>query len=129
MSAGAVLRAALLARLRDDPAVAVTRVVEGASARGTVPFASLRDLGATDWGTKDRAGREVRIAVTVRDDGETPVRAEAIAGAAEAAVLAMPRELPGWRVASAVTVRTMVSAQGEGRWAAQVDFRVRMLAD
>lgn len=127
MSAVAAVRAAVLARLRDDPAVAVNRVWDGADRRGSVPYAVLRDVVASDWGTKDRDGREVRVGVTVRDEGESPARATMLAGAAEAALLTLPRDLPGWRVASVVPVRTVVLAEAQGRWAALVDVRVRVL--
>ena len=128
MSAGATVRAAALAALRDDPAIVVNRVIDGAQARGTPPYVLLREVIAIDWGTKDRAGRELRVGVTVRDAGETPARVEALAGAVEAALLAMPRDLDGWRVASLVPVRCAVLAEGEGRWAALIDVRARVLA-
>lgn len=128
MSAVAAVRAAVLARLRGDSAMAVNRVWDGADRRGSVPYAVLRDVVASDWGTKDRDGREVRVGVTVRDEGESPARTGALADAAEAALLSLPRDLPGWRVASVVPVRSMVLAEAQGRWAALVDVRVRVMA-
>ena len=128
MSAAATVRAAALARLRGDPAVAVNRIFDGADARGTAPYAVLRDVTATDWGTKDRAGRELRLGITIRDEGETPARAEALAGAAEAALLDLPRDLAGWRIASAVPLRCAVVAEAQGRWGVLVDVRIRVLA-
>ena len=131
MSAVVAVRGAALARLRAG--LAVNRVWDGADGRGTAPYAVLRDVVAVDWGTKDRAGREVRVGVTVRDEGETPARCETLAAAAEAALLDLPRELSsegaGWRVASVVPVRCAVLGEGQGRWAGVVDVRVRVLAD
>ncbi|WP_235532713.1 tail completion protein gp17 [Sphingomonas sp. Leaf412] len=130
MSAVAAVRGAALARLRG--ALAVNRVWDGADGRGTVPYAVLRDVVAVDWGTKDRAGREVRVGVTVRDEGGTPARCETLAAAAEAALLDLPRDLSGaesdWRAASVVPVRCTVLGEGQGRWAGIVDVRVRVLA-
>jgi hypothetical protein len=120
------MRAAVLARLRER--VAVTRVFEGAGAQGTVPFLTLRDWSTGDWGTKDRAGRELRIGVAVRDAGESGARAEALAAAAEAALLSLP-SVPGWRVVTAVPVRSVLLSEGAGRWAALVDVRVRIMAE
>lgn len=128
MSALAAVRAAALVRLRGEAALTVNRVWDGADGRGTVPYAVLRDVIASDWGTKDRAGREVRVGVTIRDEGEAPARATALAAAAEAALLDLPRGLTGWRVASVVPVRSAVLAEGQGRWAALIDVRVRVLA-
>ena len=129
MSAIAAVRAAALARLRGEAAVAVNRVWDGADRRGSVPYAVLRDVIASDWGTKDRDGREVRVGVTVRDEGESPARATMLAAAVEAALLDLPRDLTGWRVASVVPVRCAVLAEAQGRWAALVDVRVRVMAD
>jgi len=50
------------------------------------------------------------------------------AGAVEAAVAGLPRDLDGWRVASVVLLRSSVVASGKGAWAAMVDHRVRVLA-
>ena len=125
MSAAVALRAAVLAQLR---AIAgVQRVADGAGAKAAMPHVTLRDIAATDWGTKDRAGREARVGVTVRDDHPLPARIEGIAGAVEAALLALPRDLPGWRIVTVVPVRCAVLGEGTARWAAMVDVRVRML--
>ena len=126
MSAAATLRAAVLAQLRT--VAGAQRVADGAGAKAAaVLHVTLRDIATTDWGTKDRAGREARVGVTVRDDHQQPARIEGIAGAVEAALLALPRDLPGWRVVTVVPVRCAVLGEGTARWAAMVDVRVRML--
>lgn len=134
MSAGSVVRAAVLAALRGDAVIAAqaNAVAEGEAARVTAPYVRLRDVAESDWGTKDAAGREVRVGVTVRDAGEGAGRAQEIADAAEAAVAGMPSDLGGWRVASLVLVRRVTLDEGRGdgagRWAVMVDWRVRVLA-
>lgn len=125
------MRAGVLARLRER--VAVTRVFEGAGTKGTVPFLTLREWSASDWGTKDRAGRELRIGVAIRDEGESGARAVALAADAEAALLSVPG-VAGWRVVNVVPVRSAllnegVGTVGAGRWVALVDVRVRMMAE
>lgn len=125
-SAGAAVRAGVLARLR--AVGGINGVWEGAGVSAAAPFLVLGDVVASDWGTKDAAGRELRVAVTVRDRGDTPARVEGIAAAVEAAVAGLPRDLGGWRVASVVLVRSNVVAAGKGAWAAMVDHRVRVLA-
>ena len=126
VAASAAVRAAVLARLRDIGGI--NGVWEGTGASAAVPFLLLGDVVASDWGTKDAAGRELRVAVTVRDRGDSPVRAGVLATAVEAAVAGLPRELDGWRVASMVLLRSSVVASGRGQWAAMVDHRVRVLA-
>lgn len=131
MSAAVALRAALLAALRGEPAVAarVNAVAEGEPVQATPPVALVQDLASVDWGTKDRAGREIRVAVIVRDAGDTPARAGEIADAIEQAVAGMPRDLPGWRIASVVMIRARTGAEARGRWSASVEHRFRLLAN
>ena len=121
----------MLAGLRGDPAVggALNRVGDGPAAKATVPFAVLGDAIATDWGTKDMAGRELRVSLTIRDAGDSSARVQALAAGAEAAVAALAPDLDGWRVVSVALVRSAVLAEAPGRWAAAIDWRVRMLSN
>ncbi|SEL13620.1 Protein of unknown function [Sphingomonas palmae] len=127
VSAAAAVRAGVLARLRGVGGV--NGVWEGAGVSAAAPFVLLGDVVASDWSTKDAAGRELRVAVTVRDRGDSPVRAGELAAAVEAAVAGLPRALDGWRVASVVLLRSSVVASGKGAWAAMVNHRVRVLAE
>ena len=131
MSAEGVLHAALVAALRGagDFGGVLNGVFEGPAVRASAPYAEVQPLVAVDWSTKDRAGRELRPAVTIRDAGETPARLHALIGAACAAIEAMPRDLDGWRVASLVFARSRMLAEAPGRWAAVVEYRVRVLAE
>ncbi len=122
--ATAALRAAALAALR---AIGVTRVFDGTAPRAAVPYALLRELAATDWGSKTHDGRELRLGVTIRDEGESGARAERLAAAAEAALLALPPLAGTWQVVSVAPVRLALVAEAPARWAALVDVRVRML--
>lgn len=130
MSAAARLHAALAAALREGGGLAaLTAVFDAPPVRAALPHATVEETVLADWGTKDMAGREGRAAVTLRDGGERPARLRALAGAAEEAVLAMPRDLGGgWRIASLVFVRGRIAREGSG-WAATSEFRVRMLKE
>ncbi len=127
--AGSALRTACRHVLRDDPVLkaALNGVFEGPAVRASHPYAEVAETFATDWGTKDRRGREVRLAVLLHDAGETSARLVDLAEAVEAAVLAMPRDIGGWRIASLVFVRSRIAGERPGRWLASVEFRVRVL--
>ena len=131
MSAESVVHEAFLAALRASAAFggAINGVFEGPVVKATAPFAEVQPLIAVDWSTKDQAGRELRPAVTIRDAGETPARLQALIGAACAAIEAMPRSLEGWRVASLAFSRSRMVREAAGRWAATVEYRVRVLAE
>ncbi|MBN2972938.1 DUF3168 domain-containing protein [Roseomonas aeriglobus] len=128
--ATAAARTALATLLRADPVLAATLngVVEGPAVRASTPYAEIGEAVAGDWGTKDRAGRELRLAVILRDAAETSTRIGTLVTAVEAAVPGLSRDLPGWRVASIAFLRSRIAGDGPGRWIAAVEFRVRMLA-
>ena len=49
-------------------------------------------------------------------------------GHAEDAIAAMARDLPAWRVASNVFLRSLVARDPAGPWAGLVEYRIRVLA-
>ena len=126
MTAEAAVQAAALVALR--ALAGLNGVYLAPPVKATVPYAELGDLLSGDWSVKDRAGRELRLAVTVRGAGDTPERVQALAGAVGAAIAGLPRDLAGWRVASVVLLRSRLSGGPPGRWAALVEYRVRVLA-
>ncbi|WP_084582258.1 tail completion protein gp17 [Sphingomonas azotifigens] len=122
----AALRAALAGQA--SLAAQTNGVFDAPPVRELRPYLLIDDPVMTDWSTKDQDGREVRIAVLVRDTGQARQRARALAGAVEAAVAAMPAALgDGWRVVSRVLLRTRIVAEDAATLSAIVEFRVRML--
>lgn len=123
------VRATLVAALKGDAVLAarLNGVFDGPAVRASEPFAEVREMLAGDWGTKDARGRELRVAVSVRDAGETPERLGMLADAVERAIEGMARDLNGWRVASAAFVRRRTAGEGLGRWLAVIEYRVRVL--
>lgn len=96
--------------------------------RAAFPYATVDAGLETDWGHKSGAGREVRLAVTLRDSGERPERLGRLALEAEAALAQLGTELEGWRLVSFAFLRSRLLPDGERRWAAVLDYRARMLA-
>ena len=62
------------------------------------------------------------------DDGESATRLSNLMSHVEDAVLAIPRDLPDWRIASLMFLRSMVVRDPAGPWAGLVEYRVRLLA-
>lgn len=130
MSAHSVLVAALVAALEEHHSLmlAISKVFDAPPVRAVRPYAEIEDAVLSDWSTKDFMGREGRVGVMLRDQGASPQRLRGLVGEVEAAVLSLPRVLgEGWRVASLSMVRSRVLREGEGRWTALCEFRVRML--
>ena len=85
------LRAALIAWLTADPALAdINIVTEESPVRAPVPWLGLAASASTDWSTKDRTGREVRVALELHLRGDNPATAATLARAVEARIAAMP---------------------------------------
>ena len=125
-----LLQAAIKAALEDHAplAGAVTAVFDAPPVRAALPHALVEEAVLTDWSTKDMTGREGRVTILLRDGGERPARLRALAGAAEDAIEAMPGALgEGWRIVSLVLLRSRIVREGDSRWMAASEYRVRML--
>ena len=124
------VQAAIAEALRNSvPVMAgVSGVYDGPPSRAAFPYIALSDGSGSDWSTKTAPGREIRVALTVWDDGDEASRLSSLMGHVEDAIAAMPGDLPGWRITSCVFLRSMVVRDAAGPWAGLVEHRVRMLA-
>lgn len=95
--------------------------------RATPPYLVVGEVLAADWSTKTEAGRELRLAVTIHEEAGRAERFDGLMAGAEAAIAAMDRDPPGWRIASLVFLRARV-VRGEGPWAGLIEYRARLLA-
>jgi hypothetical protein len=129
-SAMHALQAAAVSALAAHPVLAnaLTGIYDGPPPRAVFPYVAINDGIVSDWSTKTGVGREIRFAITVWDDGESATRLSNLMSHVEGAVLAIPRDLPDWRIASLVFVRSMVVRDPAGPWAGLVEHRARLLA-
>ena len=124
------LRAALIAWLRADPALAaLNAVTEEAPARASLPWLAIATSASTDWSCKTAVGREVRIAVELNCRGDTPDAAADLAAAIEARIAGLPRAQAGFSVITAQFLRARAEQRGESRRAVLFEYRFRLLAD
>lgn len=122
------LQAALVALLLAAPDLAgLTGIYDTPPTRAAFPYLSIGSSLSSDWGTKTETGRELRVALTLWDDGLQPTRLYALMAALERAVMGLPRTLPGWRVVSLVFIRSLIARDPQGPWAGLVEHRVRLL--
>lgn len=91
------------------------------------PHAVLGTGAERDWSHKSGAGRELILALTLRDKGEGAARLRALAAAAETAIEGLGGELDGWRLVSLHFLRGQVRAEANGEWAARSEYRARLL--
>ena len=126
--AGAALRSAAIETLE---ALDLGGVYPGPPLQAAFPHAVVETGPESDWGHKSGRGRELRLAVILRDSGERPDRVQAFAEVAEAAIEA-GLEVEGWYLVTLTMVRRRTVAEGLGGkagWAVAIDYRARMLAE
>ena len=130
MNAEYDIRGALIAELRGDVALTaqVNRIHDGEPDKATPPTMMVGECLGTDWAVKDKPGRELRIAITIEDDIETPTRISGIMPVTDAAVQRLTGTVAGWQVGSLRMVRSRLLRTNAGRWNALMDYRIRVLA-
>lgn len=123
------LRAALIAWLRADPALAgINAVEEEAPLAATPPWLGIAASASIDWGTKERAGREVRIALELESRTDAAAGDSALLGAIERRVLALPPFQTGFELASVRFLRSRSEARTDNLRGALLEYRFRIFA-
>lgn len=122
------LRAALIAWLRSDPALSgINTIAEEAPLSASPPWIGIAASASIDWGTKDRAGRETRIALELESRTDLIAADAPLLGAIERRVLALPPFQSGFELASIRFLRSRSEARDDNRRAALLEFRFRIL--
>jgi len=124
------LRAALTAWLADDAELMgqLNAVTEEAPSRTAPPWLGIAASASADWSTKDRAGREIRLALELHGRGDDPGMMVATARAIETRVEAMPRAQAGFDVANIVFLRARAEQRPGNVRAVLIEYRFRVLA-
>lgn len=125
MSASQALADAAADALR--AVAALTGVHDAMPIQAAPPHATVEAGLETDWGHKSGRGRELRLTVTLRDQGERPARLRALAAEAQAAIDGLAA-VDGWQLVTLVFVRSMTVAESAGKWVTVLDYRARLLA-
>lgn len=122
------LRAALIAWLRADPALAgINAIEEEAPLSVTPPWLGIAASAAVDWGTKDRAGREIRIALELESRTDSTAADGPSLSAIERRVLDLPPFHSGFELASIRFLRSRSEARRDNRRGALLEYRFRIL--
>ena len=122
------VRGKALALLTADGELAglVHGIFDGVPARASAPYVSVGAAEGGDWGTKDRAGREVRLTLVLAgvggslDDRAAP-RVAAVATAMRGAA-------DDWSIVGARVIRTRFAFLRDGGWRYDMILRCRCLA-
>ena len=124
-SAGEALIAAVAAALGE--VAGLNGAYDGPPLQAAYPYATV-DIGPEgDWSHKSGEGRELRLSVILRDQGERPARLRALTAEAEAAIGAIGGALDGWQLVTMIFLRSRMLREPGAGWAAAIDYRARML--
>ncbi|PLK23910.1 DUF3168 domain-containing protein [Porphyrobacter sp. TH134] len=123
------LRAALIAWLAADPALAAINAIEEETPlSATPPWLGIAASASTEWGTKDRMGREVRVALELDSYTDLTAGDANLLGAIERRVLDLPPFHTGFEIASIRFLRSRSEARADNRRAALLEYRFRLFA-
>lgn len=123
------LRAALIEWLRADPYLEtmLNTVTEEAPSRTAVPWLGIVTSASTDWSTKERPGREVRVAFELHLRGDDPATGPILSGAVEARIEGLPKAQSGFEVITAQFLRARVEQRSANQRAMLLEYRFRLL--
>lgn len=124
------LRAALLDWLRSAPApiAELNLVDEQETSRASLPWFALVASASTEWGSKDRAGREVRVAFELNTRNDDPAASADMVAALEARIASLPVAQPGFTIVTARFLRARSERRANNVRATLLEFRFRCLA-
>ena len=124
------LRAALIAWLRSAPALAdaINIVAEEAPLRRPLPWLGIAASASADWSVKDRAGREIRIALELHCRGDDPAGAGDLVQAVERRIEALPATQSGFAIATIQFLRARAEQRPGNIRAVLLEYRFRALA-
>lgn len=122
------VRARALDLLSADAELAglVHGIFDGTPPRASAPYVSVAAAEGSDWGTKDRAGREVRLTLLLAGAGSA--LDDRVAGRIEAVVASLRGAAGDWTIVGARAIRTRFSFARDGGWRHELVVRCRCLA-
>jgi hypothetical protein len=123
--AGQVLAGAVLTAL--GAIEGLNGAYDGPPLTAAFPYALVETGPESDWSHKSGQGRELRLAILVRDKGERPQRLRCLASAVEAAMAGLEPDLAGWRLVTLIFLRGSMLRESGAAWTAAIEYRARLL--
>ena len=126
-----LLRIALVQWLASDPilSAALNDLTEEAPSRASPPWLGIAASASTDWSTKTRQGREVRVALELHTRGEEASETAALVSLMEERLASLPPAQDGFRVVTTTFLRARAEQRARNTRAVLLEYRFRLLAD
>jgi hypothetical protein len=124
-----LLRAALIDWLRTDTDLseALNAVEEESPVRASPPWLGIATSASVDWSTKERIGREVRIAVELQTRGDDTAGDGALVCAVEKRITALPRDQTGFELITIQFLRARAERRERNLRSILLEYRFRIL--
>ncbi|MEE4154462.1 MAG: DUF3168 domain-containing protein [Erythrobacter sp.] len=123
------LRQYLIEWLRNDPALAgINSIEEETPLSASPPWLGISASASSDWGTKDRPGREIRLALELETRIDDAGADGPLIAAIEQRVLGLPPFHENLEVASIRFMRARSEARADNLRGALLEFRIRLFS-
>ena len=128
MSAGQIVQAAIVRQLTTRAALDGCAVFAMPPLRAALPHAVVEDPVLASWNAATLTGREGRVTILLRDDGERPVRLRRLQAQVEDLIATMAADLgaEGWRLVRMRLLRSRIVRGRNEQWTATSEFEVRV---
>lgn len=125
------MRSALVSWLASDPllSASLNSVTEEAPNIANPPWLGLVASASADWSTKDRSGREIRIALELQQRGEEAGDSASLAALIEDRIATLPAQQAGFRVINTQFLRARAEQRPRNLRAVLIEYRFRLLED
>ena len=123
------LRAVLLDWLRSDLPLKekLNAVAEEAPQRAAIPWLGIAASASIDWSTKERKGREVRIAMELHLRGDDPATGGATIAQVEQRIESVPRHQHSFAIISVQFLRARAEQRPANVRAVLLEYRFRVI--
>ncbi len=102
-------------------------VYDGPPPRARFPYVALTTGASLDWSFKGGAGRELSLALTVHDDGQSAARLHRTMALVEEALEAGLEDPDGWQIVTFDFRRTRILRNAISPWSGLIEYRARVL--
>ncbi len=121
-------RKSLLEWLRDSSRLTRLNAIEEESPLSvSPPWLGIAASASTDWSTKDRKGREVRVALELLSRGDEPGTDADLVETIEDRITAMPAGQDGFELVNVHFLRARAQRRSNNLRAILIEYRFRIL--
>lgn len=105
----------------------VSGIFDGPPPRTDFPYIALATGASLDWSHKGGVGRELSLALTIHDDGDTAARLHRVMALVEEALEAGLDDPDGWQIVTFDFRRTRVVRSAVSPWSGLIEYRATVL--